>query len=804
MSVRQYGSIHVAGFAAALSLAIAAGPAAVAQSGPSPSLLAQAQAGPRAFSIARQPLDSALTAFSAETRIQVLVPGELTRGITSPGISGTHSPDAALQQILAGTGLAHRFVNANTVTVERVTTGTLNVPAASVEAARISDPGMTEGSGSYAGSKVTVGSKIPTSIREVPQSVSVVTRQRIEDQNFSSIEQAMKYTTGTTVVPFRNGDADRFMFRGYFPDAIQTDGVTRASDANFSDAFDLAVYDRIEVLRGPAGLFQGSGEPGGSINLVRKRPTDMFRVGGAVQYGSWDNVRGEADVTGRLVESGKLRGRFVTAFQDRDSFRDVAESQKGLLYGSMEADLGEATTLFFGGTWQDFQSSADQGLPAYSNGRPWNGSRSVFAGADWNRRDTQLADTFVKLQHEFDTGAKIEGSAVYLMRSIDEKMAYANSTINLSTGEVTLRREKSELSKNEYSTDVNGSLPFDIGGLKQTIVVGADYRKFFENDKVGRGANAPFNIFAPNYAITEPDIPLTLSDDEIATEQYGTYGQARIKPLSWATIVIGGRMSWYDTQTTNMFTDTVSASASAERELTPYYGLIFDITEDLSVYGSYADIFQPQARRAFGGGLIPPRVGNQYEVGIKGEFLNDKVNAHIAAFRIRDQNRSISDPANSGFFLAAGEVESKGIESEIGGELMPGWNLIAGYAYNYAEFLEDPTSKGLTFDPTIPKHSAAIWSKYTIQSGDLKGMSFGAGGRAVSDFYARGTGNNRIGQSGYAVADAQIGYQISERIGTTFTVTNIFDEEYFQKLAEVRQGHFGEPRAFMLAVRANW
>jgi outer membrane receptor for ferric coprogen and ferric-rhodotorulic acid len=273
--------------------------------------------------------------------------------------------------------------------------------------------------------------------------------------------------------------------------------------------------------------------------------------------------------------------------------------------------------------------------------------------------------------------------------------------------------------------------------------------------------------------------------------------------VDWATVIVGGRLSSYKADTMELAASgTISRSTlDAYGEFTPYAGLIVDVTDDLSVYASYADIFQPQTGTTAAGALLAPRVGEQYEIGVKGEFLDDKLLTHMAVFQIEDMNRAITDPNNAGSSLAAGLVRTRGFEAEVSGEVAPGWNVFGGYSYALATFLEDTTRKGNVFNSRFsPKDSFKLWTRYAFQQPELRGFSVGGGvkyfGRLV---------NHPVERPGYVTADVQTGYALNNNLSATFTVTNVFDKEYYSAIDSTAGfNQVGEPRAFMLGLRATW
>lgn len=710
------------------------------------------------------------------------------------------APEEALKRLLAGSGLSYQFSGTDSVTLSGAgKDGNMTLSPISVEGRLLADPGQTEGSKSYVGSQVAVGSKTPTSIREVPQSVSVVTRQRLDDQNITTLQDAMKNTTGMTVQRFDGaGNFNTINARGYQADTILLDGVPTNANGNQATGLDTAIYDRIEVLRGPAGLFQGAGEPGATINMARKRPGKTLAIGGDVLTGSWDTYRGVADASAPLVESGRARARFVAVRDQRESYIDVIESEKLVGYGTFEFDVTPDTTISIGATYQDIDSVLDQGLPAYADGSFANVDRSTFTGADWNDQDLETKDFFAELQHNLDNGGHFKVSARRLDRDMNYKGARASGAINPTTGDFSVQTLEYGFGLQATSFDAYGTTPFDLGGQTHNIVLGADYRK--ERNKrsiIQTGPNYTSNIFNPNHNIPEP----TFSANEGAPSfesEYGVYGQLRAKPIDWGTVILGSRLSWWEA--TNS-----TSKRRVDEEITPYAGLVIDLSKQISAYGSYASIFQPQSQTDVSGSYLAPRTGDQYEVGLKGEFLDGAVLGHLAAYRIEDQNRAMTDPVNPNSSIAAGEVRSQGIEAEISGQPIRGWDLVAGYAFTETEYLSAAASdQGQSFATFTPEHSFNLWSKYSFTGGELDGLSVGGGLRLVSEFHSESSGVNFTSE-GYGIVSAQLGYQVTDNLSGTFTVTNLLDRKYYEKVdGSGRQNFYGEPRTFMLSVKGQW
>ncbi|MBP5856545.1 TonB-dependent siderophore receptor [Marivibrio halodurans] len=770
--------------------------------------LAQAEGENVTFDIPAQPLTSALAAFGRQSGLQVTVDGAIARGHDAPDVHGSMTAEEALRRLIAGSGLTYQRDGGTIALRRRVgENGTMQLDPITVEGqGHALDPGRTEDTGSYAGSQVSVGSKMPMSIREIPQSVSVVTRQRMEDEDLVSLQDAMERTTGVRV-QYWDDDRASFSARGHDASLLR-DGVPVTHMTNFTAAPDLVAYDRIEVLRGPAGLFHGAGEAGGSINLVRKRALEDARIKGSAQAGSWNNYRGEVDVTGALVESGRLRGRLAGSYQDKESFIDIYDQQESVIYGTVEGDLTPATTLSVGGIYFEQDKHQFQGIPiAYTTGEMVELPRHSNLGHDWSRGNESASDLFVEVEHGFDNGVDLTLSGRHVERDRDGFVSYVTSGIDRATGTVSSQAWEFIAGSEDTSFDANIAAPTRFFGQQQEFLVGADYTLADHRSQWGSSAAFRTDAFAPDHHFPLSTIRGFSSDWEEDTEQIGAYGQANIKPgLDWLTLVAGGRFTWWDYVNTNNAAGTTTSDVTVSGEFTPKLGVVADVTEELSTYASYAAIFEPQTNLDPSGEVIDPREGEQFEVGVKGEFMDGRLLAHLAAYQIEDKNRATQIDGCVGPLCAeaAGLVRSRGVEMEVSGSPAPGWQAMAGYAYTYATYVDDPTNQGEVFASYIPKHMVNLSATYSFEGGALDGLSLGGGGRFMSSYFDV-SGGNRYTQDAYALFDARVGYDLTKEVSAQFAVKNLLDEEYFERLGGVsRNNYWGTPRSYMLTLRGEW
>ncbi len=373
---------------------------------PLPAAMAQAGAPVPVvrFDIAAQPLAGALDQFARQAGLQLVFQPGLAAQRQAPAMRGELPLRQALDALLEGSGL-YGQVRDGTLTVQQSASGEAMLGEVRVVSNQLGE--ITEGTGSYTPGAIATATRLVLTPRETPQSVSVVTRQEMDDFNLTSIDRVMEHTPGVSIVTY-DSERTQYYARGFAIQNFQYDGIPMLRDSAYSAGHtltDMAIYDRVEVLKGAAGLLTGSGDPGATINLIRKKPTREFQGSASLGIGSWQNYRTQLDFSGALNESGSVRGRAVVAYQDRQSHLDHYQRKTGVLYGIVEADLTPATLLTVGADWQDSdpKGSTWGGIPIYdANGNFNTMPRSFNNGARWSGWNQYSRTVFATLEHTFD------------------------------------------------------------------------------------------------------------------------------------------------------------------------------------------------------------------------------------------------------------------------------------------------------------------------------------------------------------------------------------------------------------------
>lgn len=719
-------------------------------------------------------------------------PPPATEADTSESVDGAAAaaPDAE-----ASLGPRPNLAQAQADSGEETGEGPLEIGTVTVEGEITADEAAkTEGTGSYTTHAVTVGGKDAVPVRDVPQSVGVTTRQAIEDQNLMQLEDAMRRAAGVRVFANDPGRSSP-LIRGFEPDNATVDGLPAPISSIYGTQPDLAIFDRVEVLRGPSGLFAGTGEPGGTINLVRKRAVEDLAIKATGWYGSHDFYRAEADVSAPVYDDGRVRARFVGAFQDNGTFVEKTENRATTVYGTVEADITDQTTASVALSRMEKDIKPHGSLPAYTDGTLLDIDRSTFFGADWNRFGNEIYDMFADVEHRFDNGIKAKVGVRYSDRRVDFKYAQTLGAVTRGVDTTNMRAFGRKYHEDSISVDGHVSVPFQGFGQTHTVSAGVDFRRYDQEMQQGvQNGIATVSIFDPNSDISEPDLTYTTKTRNV-TNQYSAYSQLRVEPTEDLNVVLGGRMSFYSLETENLITGAVTTD-NRDAVFTPFAGLTYDLTDDVTTYASYSEIFQPQTQTDSAGNVLEPRVGNQLEIGVKGSFFDDRLTAQLGAFRIHDENRAITVGTDT---EAAGKAESKGVEVEVAGEVLPGWDVAFNYAYLFAEEDSgDPLQSGL------PRHTANLWTKYEfgdeVLDGAIAGLSLGGGVRAASKIFFE-SGGLTWTQDAVAIVDAQIGYKFMDTVQATFTVNNMLDTKYYERLgSSAIFNYYGAPRTYMFRL----
>ncbi|MBV4458212.1 TonB-dependent siderophore receptor [Pseudomonas sp. COR58] len=707
-----------------------------------------------------------------------------------------------------------------------------DAPALELAATSVTAQGLgstTEHTGAYTTGAMSTATRLNLSIKDTPQSMSVVTRQQMDDFKLGTLSEAMSQTTGIVV---QHNDSDRVSYssRGYSINNFQVDGMLNTFTFMKSDS-DTIIYDRIEVVRGATGLTTGAGDPSATINMVRKRPTAQWQAQAGVSGGSYDDYYSYVDVGGPLAFDGRLRGRSVLAYRDSQSFRDKYALQREVGYGILEADLTDSTVLAVGYDYQDkhVQGTSWGTVPYWNaDGGKAGLGRSTNMATSWSSWPIRDKTAFATLDQALADGWHLKAAYTHRQSDTDGKVYYGGAGFpEADRSGMTAYTSHMLGTQKMTAYDFNVSGPYTLLGREHELMLGYG--------EAERRSDSPYAIAGPradDYGTIRdwkymdiakfPDTVTGLTESKDDTRQKAGYLATRLSLTDRLHAVLGSRYgSWESSSTSNTFDDDLHVTAvdttrqKHNDQWTPYAGLLYDITPEYTVYVSYTDIFKPQTNRDANRKYLEPVVGSNYELGLKGSLLDERLNLATALFWSKQDNVAEvddsvpPDPKTGEEFYKSGGKGNKvnGFEAEVSGEVLDGWNLTAGYTYTHSadgEKQRTNTNQPLNlFRLSTAYRLPGNWNALTVGGAvnwqsDIYGKANRPVGRdAAGEIVTRRT---RISQDAYTVVKLMSRYEFDRHLSASLNVDNLFDKKYYDNVGFYNGVFWGDPRTVTLSL----
>lgn len=656
----------------------------------------------------------------------------------------------------------------------------------------------------YGTDRITTATRTGTDLRDIPQSVQVVPRQVIDDRQLVDLTSVVTNVSGIQSAGTSGNRSETFTVRGFKASAYAVDGIVLNPAVSNSDVYrDLSYVERVEVLKGPASVLYGRGDPGGLINIVTKQP--QFSSGRSVsaQVGSNDFYRGELDLTGPIV-ADTLAFRLIGAYQQQDTFRDFLIPEKRIFVApSLLLTPGSRTRILITGAYANQRVQSDRGLPVvrdaatglYSVAGPQDG----FYGEKWAQTKTERYEIGYRIEHEANSWLTLRQIGSYSNSSINQKIV--NFTAVAPDGH-TLRRGATSLVEKDHSIDLqlDAVAKFSTAGVGHTLVIGGEYTDGTRDLVQARATLASLDLFAPTYGALPGGF--VVNNDRLNTvEILAGYIQDQIDLGDQVKILAGARYD-HSKQVNSALGQVVELSND---RISPRIGVVYKAIPAVSLFADYTRSFQPNAGVKFGGGNFDPEIGRQYEIGVKADLLGDRLSLTTAIYDLRRENVLTNDPANAGFQIQTGVQRSRGVEIDVNGRILPGWNVIASGSYIDAKIVADTLYTPGARLQNVPHWSGSIWSNYDVQSGSLRGLGGGAGISGVTDRSSDLA--NTMTLAGYTRVDAGIHYDLAKLGRISLSVKNLFDTFYIDTPG-IGTGatlglYPGASRTFQLGLRAN-
>ncbi|MBP6862407.1 MAG: TonB-dependent siderophore receptor [Neisseriaceae bacterium] len=635
---------------------------------------------------------------------------------------------------------------------------------------------------------------LPMTLREIPQSISVITEQQLQDQNIKTLDRALLQATGVSqqIWGSNRGGYNYLFARGSQINNFWLDGLPQGGAFQDVGNATASVYERVEVIRGVSGLMDGSGEPGATVNLVRKRPTAEPLAEMALSGGSHSRYGFSADLSNKLNASGSLRGRTVLSIEDGDTWRDREHERAASLYGILEYDISPDTQVSAGlhVQYAKEKPSASHSASAYDN----EGYATHFGphdnpSADWSYSRTQSQNLFVGLKHRFNSDWKANVEYSYSRSHWFQPYGVAGIlSIDHHSGATDMITGQWDRAPQTHSFNVSLTGKYDLFGRKHDVIMGMNSYRHRNEGLGGRSLGTVDNVydFIKDGHYPQPSKLMQTFPRNDRQRQLGGYAATRLYPLDGLAIILGGRYS--STEYGSLDSKTNGLTVSKKSRFTPYAGIVYDFNDTFSTYASYSSLFVPQTQKDIDDAYLKPIVGSNIEAGLKAELFDGALNASAAIYQTRKENMAVAAGRNDfgdTYYKAVDEAKTHGWEVDIGGNLTPSWQIQAGYSQSLSR---DGDDNRLNTE-AIPRHTVKLFTSYQLPS-SASAWTIGGGMRWQSETYSttllsrvnspeageRALANAR--QKAYAVVDLMARYQINPNAELTLNVDNLFNKQY--------------------------
>lgn len=763
----------------------------------------------RSYHIGGGSLSQALRQFATSSGLLFSAEATLTDGKTTNGLEGEYTVEEGFRKLLAGSGLTYSFTGEDSVAIKPVDSGSnaaSTMPAVTVLGK--ADYDSTDPYNPYYSLPIaSSATKTDTPIMETPYSIQVVPKQVLEDIQGIRPNDALDYVSGV----YRSGGSGEFLEssnrRGFdnYPQGDYRDGMPYPVANYVIGGRDLASTERVEVLKGPASLLYGLTNPGGMVNYVTKKPLSNPYYSLQQQFGSFDLYRTTVDATGPINDDKSLLYRFNLAYKSANSFRDFVNSERTFLAPVITWNISPKTQVNFEMEYDTGHVVYDRGIPAIGD-RPANLPRERFTSNPYPYKyeRTMLG---VNWSHAFNENWKLSHrfNAQWIgqngVASDTDGIVSANGTMD----RFGLLQYQNPGQQPIYYNSVNLTGNFKTFGFGHTLLLGGDHYRTSISTTQAFIVDS-INIFDPQY----PDLasargnPTDYIKYSAIQDWFGLYLQDQIK-LPYNVQILGGFR--YDSTESSSNSNGSESHKPRQDSLVPRGGIVWQPIPEFSVYGSYTENFSGVNGTGFGGKFLDPAGAQQWELGLKTELFDKKFLATLAWFDLTKQNVAVSDPLHPGFSIAIGEARSAGLELDLKGEILPGWNLIGAYAYtpDASVTVGSAGQLGRRFQG-VPLHGGSIFTTYELQSGVLQGLKFGGG------VIARGARNTNNDSStailpGYATVNllSSYGWNVGKsHLTAQLNVNNLLDKTYYPASQDRSDIEVGMPRNFMGSIRVEY
>jgi outer membrane receptor for ferric coprogen and ferric-rhodotorulic acid len=632
-------------------------------------------------------------------------------------------------------------------------------------------------------------------IKDTPQSISVISREQMDAFGANTLNDALRLATGIQVEEWETNRTN-YLSRGFEIENTQIDGIGLPNGWGIvTGAMDSYGYDKIEVIRGANGLLTGVGNAAGTINYVRKRPTNDEQGSVGISYGAWNTRREQVDYSSPITTDGTWAVRVVAAHEDGGSYLRDYDKERTFLYGVVDGQIGENGTLTAGYSWQQANSTGNMwGALTFNTigGGQIGWSRSASTTQDWTYWNTNNQTGFVEYAQQLSPDWKLKVAYNYRRSAEDDQLFFAYTTTGLDplTGEGLNGwpyKGRDKVTANLGTVELNGT--YALFGRPQEAMLGFSLAQsesggHYWSALSGFGALPGFPYAGD--VVPEPLWGAPQPQDSLNQHIKRAYGATHVSLTERLKTVLGFNY-------TSFSRNGLAAGAYFEQSdshTSPYAGLTWDFTPDVLGYVSYSDIYQPQDQQDILQNYLPPTKGKNYEIGVKANWLDQRLLTTLAVFDAKQDGLAVYrglDPASGNYYYEPSDVESKGVELEVTGKVNDYLDLVFGYTH-----LKMDGEQGDDTYPWVPRNTANLAVSARLPS--YSALSFGVSGRwqdkTVSgpDSYTGYT----VSQDAHTVLDAFVGWDITRDLTLRVNARNITDRKYIGSLYQI--GYYGAPR----------
>lgn len=647
----------------------------------------------------------------------------------------------------------------------------------------------------YRATRSASATKTDTALRDIPQSISVIPATVLKDLGSTNVERALEFAGGVSKQNNFGGlTLYEYSVRGFTTSEFYQDGFS--ANRGYPSTPDTANIERIEVLKGPAASLYGRGDPGGTVNIVTKKPQPEAFTTLQASAGSWDRYRTALDVNTPLDSEGSVLSRVNLAVEDNHSFRDHVGSKRVFVAPSFSWQLDPDTTLLVESEFVRHSSTFDRGIvdaPGVS--------RRTFLGepndGDIDNHNNRLQAT---LEHHLNDAWKLRLASHYKQGSLWGD-ASENRALNADGHTLNRRYRERSMGWHDSITQLELRGLFDIGSWQHELLVGTEYEDYRKNERVTAIAGSyPIDLYNPVYGQPKPNGARSGTDFFEQTKSHALNLQDQIIFTDRLRGMIGARFEHFE-QTLDDFTRNAPTSRQTHDALTQRAGLLYQLTPEFGVFANASTSFKPNSGLDATGKTFKPEEGVGYEVGIKSELFDDRLSATLAAFHIEKENVLALDPATN-TNRAMGKARSQGFDLQLSGQVTDAVRVIGALAYIDAE-----VTKG---DKTIPtgsrilgvaKRSGSLLGVYEFQDGALRGSDVGAAFTYVGDRSGEAGGSFEL--PAYHTVDLLAHYKATQNVTVGLNLNNLFDEKYYERSYSNYWVNPGEPRNLTVSLTLN-